>query len=95
MTDWRIAYSDYNNKPAVIDTTMSPTTVYIRKDIEEIDVTDPMNEGETHKQWKYLERTCTHEEYAVAQLSSEMIQLKHDTEVIDSYTTSLIEEGLL
>ena len=99
MTDWRVVYSDYSNKPEVLDTTSSSTTVYFRKDIEEVEIADPMNEGETHKHWKYLERTCTQEEYNIAKLSSELsasvIELKHDSDVIDSYTTMLLEEGLL
>lgn len=99
MTDWRLVYSDYSNKPALIDTTSSATTVYLRKDVEEVEIEDPMHEGETRKQWKYMERTCTHEEYNIAKLSSELsasvIELKHDSDVIDSYTAMLLEEGLL
>lgn len=95
MTDWRVVYSDYNNKPATVDTTSSESVVYLRKNIEEVEVTDPMHEDEPRKQWKYLERTCTHEEYDTALLSSELVELKHDSDVIDNYTMSLIEEGLL
>lgn len=99
MTDWRLVYSDYSNKPELVDTTSSPTTVYLHKDIEEVEIPDPMNEGETRKQWKYFERTCTQEEYNIAMLSSELsataIELKHDTEVIDNFTATLIEEGIL
>lgn len=96
MTDWRTVYGDINNKPALVDTTSSPTTVYLRRNIEEVEVTDDMgDEPVTRKQWKYEERTCTHDEYNIAKLSTEMVELKHDTDVIDDYTAMLLKEGLL
>lgn len=96
MTDWRTVYSDINNKPALVDTDSSVTTVYLRRNLEQVEVEDDMGEEKTTRQmWKYEERTCTHEEYNVAILSTEMVTLKHDTDVIDEYTAMLLEEGLL
>lgn len=93
MTDWRVAYSD--TRPSEVDTTSSPSTVYLRKNIKTVTVEDSMGDGESRTMYEYLERTCTPEEYSVAQLSSELVALKHDTEVIDNYTAMLLEEGVL
>lgn len=98
MTEWREAYSGIEPKPEAIDTTSSPTTVYLRKDFEEVDVPSAGMEeegSEPTKQWKYQERTCTPEEYAIATLSAEQIQLRHEGDIIDEYTMELMEEGLL
>lgn len=99
MTEWHEAYTDINHKPEAVDTTSSPTTVYLRKDFEEVEMpNDTMGEEEPtgpKKQWKYLERTCSHEEYNTASLSTEMIVLRRESEIIDEYTEELMEGGLL
>ena len=94
MVEWIVAYSDYENKPEVVDTKSSPTTVYLRKDIEEYTTTDPETKEE-RRGWKYLEKTMTQQEYALAVNTAEMTQLRHDSDVIDEYTMSLIEEGII
>ena len=92
--DWVDAYCDYATKPATIDTTSSPTTVYMRKDYEVVESTDPET-NEVRKQWKYKEKTMTQDEYALAVATSEMTTLRHDADVIDAYTLELLEEGVI
>lgn len=93
MTDWRRSYAD--QKPEALDFTSSPTTVYERKDFEEIEVPSMMEGEEPRTQWTYLEKTYTRDEYYQIKAITDAISLKHDNEVIDDYTNSLLEEGIL
>ena len=95
MTDWRISQCGYNDKPSEYDTTSSPTTVYQRRNIEEVTVPAVEEGKEDTKMWQYEERTYTREEWDMLNAMSETINFKHDNDIIDDYTTSLIEEGLL
>ena len=101
MTDWHVCYTDaLHEKPAEIDKTSSPTTVYVRKDFEL--VPGVQIEGETEKaidQWKFLQKEYTQEEYAMivetASKAAESISIKHENDIKDEYTLELIEGGLL
>jgi len=99
MTAWIKSQCGYNDKPAALDTTSSPTTVYERRNFTEITV-PAIEEGEEEtKMWEYEERTYTKEEYDMISSTCDnivpMINFKHDNDIIDEYTLNLIEEGLL
>ena len=96
MTNWKEAYSSYDApKPAELDTTSSPTDVYERKDFEI--VTHPaIEEGEEErKEWKYLERTLSREEYNLVTLTTEKVELRHENDIRDDYMVELIEGGII
>ena len=99
MTAWIISQCGYNDKPAALDTTSSPTTVYERRNFKEVTV-PAIEEGEEPTvMWEYEERTFTKEEYDMITATTESvapaISFKHDNDIIDEYTINLIEEGLL
>lgn len=86
-------------EPSTIDTTSSPTTVYLRKDIrresKEID-------GEVYEYWLYEEAQLTPEQYqeylAEQQFADSVagkVQNKRESEIIDEYTLKLLEEGVI
>lgn len=92
--DWYTAYTDINHKPDEIDTTSSHHVVYLRKDFEVIESTDPETQ-EVTKQWKYQEKVMTKSEYAIATNAAELTTMRHDSAVIDAYTLELIEGGII
>ena len=51
-----------NNYPILVDITSSPTTVYLRKNVTEVEVTDPVTE-ETRTEYHYDEAMMTKDEY--------------------------------
>ena len=55
--------SEANFEPELVDTDISPTTVYIRKDIEEKTRTDEET-GESHIYYSYKEAAVPKTEYA-------------------------------
>ena len=96
--EWKTVYCGYDNKPAELDTTSSSTTVYERRNFEEVIIKSPMGEdGEEKeiKQWKYEERTYSKEQYELIKAVTEKIQLKQESEFIDRFTEQLFEEGVL
>ena len=60
MRNWHEAISD--DIPELIDTTTSPTTVYMRKDVRKETVKD--DKGETRIEYHYQEKELTPIEYA-------------------------------
>ena len=60
MRDWHEVISD--NSPVLIDTASSPTTVYLRKNVQRKTVTDW--DGTTRIEYHYDERELTPIEYA-------------------------------
>ena len=93
MTEWIKATAYMDNRPLEIDKTSSPTTVYERKDINE--VTFKNNDGTEIKMWEYLERQYTQEEYAIMKAVTENVQIRHESDIIDEYTAELIREGAI
>lgn len=79
--------SESKESPLAIDEKTSQTGVYLRKNIVFAD-----------EKYTYQEAYLTKDEYTAYKLSeiiSDVIELKHDDAVIDSYTLQLIEEGIL
>lgn len=64
MTNWEKVRGSI--KPLDIDTISSPSTVYLHKNIEEIEVTDE-NSEETHTEWQYDEIRMSKEEWSQLQ----------------------------
>lgn len=57
---WRTTQGTQAEKPQEIDTTSSPSTVYLRKNISQVDA---KSGEETIKVWQYEEAQLTPEEY--------------------------------
>ena len=68
MTNWYKAQS--TEKPEEYDLKSSPTTVYQRKEIEQVAVEHTDGEG-TSLIWEYMERQLTREEYDAFQAELE------------------------
>jgi hypothetical protein len=104
MKDWKVVTGTQLERPLEVDRNSSPTTVYLRRNITQIE--QEMKSGETVKMWQYEECEMTVAEYenmvlmqqVVAENASEIVdsvtQFQKD-EVIDEYTQELIEEGLI
>lgn len=93
MKDWKKSSAPYEYKPAEIDTTSSPTTVYERRNF--VEVTRKDTEGNDQKYWEYEERTYTKDEYSMVTAVTEKVALKHESDIIDVYTAELVEGGLI
>ena len=52
-------------------------------------------EGEPIKEWEYLERTFTKEEWAIISVTAEKVDIKHENDIRDEYMMELIEGGIL
>lgn len=108
MTDWKKVTGTQPNKPEEVDRTSSPSTVYLRKNIEqvirEIEGSDGKMQNVT--EWQYDEREMTVEEYENMVLMKSVVKENtsgivesvtqfQKNKVIDEYTMQLVEEGLL
>lgn len=78
---WNRAES--KEQPLAVDEVSSISGVYLRKDIVFED-----------DKYVYDEAYLSKEDYQVYKITS-AIELKHDDDVVDSYTLQLIEEGIL
>lgn len=95
MTEWKSVKGSQETKPAEIEKTYG--TVYLRKNIEQIEVEDVTTE-ETVTLWQYDEKQFTEEEYnqyTMINESTESILAFRKQEVVDEYTLELLEEGLI
>ena len=59
MTYYKVTSNDY---PQLVDITSSPTTVYLRKNVQEVEVENPETK-ETHTEYRYDEASLTKDEY--------------------------------
>ena len=108
MTDWKKVTGTQPDKPEEVDRTSSPSTVYLRKNIEQVTREVEGNDGkmQTVNEWQYDEKEMTVEEYENMDLVKTVVeentsgivesvtQFQKDA-VIDEYTQQLIEEGLI
>ena len=108
MTDWKKVTGTQPDKPEEVDRTSSPSTVYLRKNIEQVTREVEGSDGkiQTVTEWQYDEKEMTVKEYenmalmksAVEENTSGIVesvtQFQKDA-VIDEYTQQLIEEGLI
>lgn len=75
----------------------SPTTVYQRRNIEQIEV-EQTDSDETVSMWQYEEREMTPAEYSqmqITQESTDAILAFNRQAVLDEFTAELIEGGVL
>ena len=97
MTDWTQVMGTQSEKPLEIDTYSSPNTVYLRKNIAQVEVEDNVS-GDKITMWQYDERQMTPAEYAQYQMvqeSTETITSFQKQTVIDEYTEELIAGGVI
>ncbi len=77
--NWRHVKGTQEQRPAAIDTTSSKDTVYLRKNIAEVNETQA--DGETIKMWAYDEASVTAEEYGAFSAILEAIQIAQSESV--------------
>lgn len=82
MTDWKEVQGSQDTKPAEFDTTSSSEVVYQRRNIEQIEVENPMDDTKT-KLWKYDEREMTRKEYEEVRVESQQEQIDQNRADID------------
>lgn len=106
MTDWKKVISSQPDQPSEVERTSSPTTVYFRRNIEQIERKVSEDTDEMVIEWQYEEMEMSVEEYnnmiLMQQVVTENTQgiVESVTEfqreaVIDEYTQKLIEEGVI
>ena len=104
MKQWRTVLGTESKQPEEFDTTLSPTTVYQRRNIKAVTKTEA--DGSKVKGWEREERELTLSEYEQMLLVQEVVNTNtsgivssvtefQKSAAIDEYTTQLIEEGLL
>lgn len=108
MTDWKKVTGTQPDKPEEVDRTSSPSTVYLRKNIEQVTREVDGSDGkiQTVTEWQYDEKEMTVKEYENMALMKSVVkentsgivesvtQFQKDA-VIDEYTQQLIEEGVI
>lgn len=83
-------------KPLEVDSTSSPSGVYVRQNITATIYKD--SDGADKTKYCYEEAFLTSSEYEQYRLVNSVIagvELKREGEIIDAYTLKLIEEGTL
>lgn len=109
MTDWKMVTGTQPERPEEIDRISSPTTVYLRRNIEQVEKEEEVDGTEQiykTTEWRYEEKEMTIEEYENMLLMKTIVQ-ENTTQIVDSvtefqkeavideYTAQLIEEGLI
>lgn len=106
MKDWKTVTGTQQERPEEVDRESSPTTVYLRKNIRQVEQKEAEDSGETVSVWQYEEQELTVQEYESMVLMQQVVsenasgivasvtQFQRDA-VIDEYTEQLIEEGLI
>ncbi|MBS6194260.1 MAG: hypothetical protein KH828_01585 [Clostridiales bacterium] len=107
MKEWKLQQGTQEERPEEIDRTSSPTTVYLRRNITQVERAVEGESGEqTVKEWQYEEQEMTVEEYEQMLLMQQVVSKQTEgivesvtqfqkEAVIDEYTEQLIEEGLI
>ena len=97
MTNWTQVMGTQPEKPLEVDTYSSKNTVYLRKNITQVEIEDTISK-EKVRMWQYDERQMTPSEYAQYQMiqeSTSTITSFQEQAVIDSYTEELIAGGVI
>lgn len=97
MTGWKVVRGSQETAPSELDMSSSPTTVYQRRNIEQIEV-EQTDSDETVSMWQYEEREMTPAEYSqmqITQESTDAILAFNRQAVLDEFTAELIEGGVL
>ena len=104
MKEWRTVFGTEPEKPQEFDETLSPTTVYQRRNV--VEKTKVEEDGTKVVGWEREERELTLDEYRQMKLVQEVVNTNKSeivssvtdfqkSAVIDEYTLQLVEEGLL
>lgn len=92
---WKEVIGNQERKPTTTDTTSSPTTVYIRKNVKRVLITQP--DGNSAYAWQYEEAALTLAEYAeyedlVAQIETPAIQaLQEQNSILQAALADIYE----
>lgn len=92
---WKEVVGNQEKKPALTDTTSSPTTVYIRKNVKRVLITQL--DGSSAYAWQYEEAALTLAEYAeyeelVAQIETPAIQaLQEQNSILQAALADIYE----
>lgn len=92
---WKEVVGNQEKKPTLTDTTSSPTTVYIRKNVKRVLITQP--DGNSAYAWQYEEAALTMAEYAeyedlVAQVETPAIQaLQEQNSILQAALADIYE----
>lgn len=89
-----------------MDRESSPTTVYLRRDIEQVQRPATDESGAEVTEWRYEEQELTVDEYEQMVLMQQVVTKNTESivtsvtefqkdAVIDEYTMQLVEEGLI
>ena len=96
MTDWKKVTGTQPDKPEEVDRTSSPSTVYLRKNIEQVAREVEGSDGKkmTVKEYENMALMKSVVEENTSGIVESVTQFQKDA-VIDEYTQQLIEEGLI
>lgn len=106
MKEWEMQRGTQPERPAEVDRESSPTTIYLRRNIEQVQRQPTDESGEAVMEWQYEEQELTIGEYEQMILMQQVVtqntesivesvtQFQKDA-VIDEYTMQLVEEGLI
>lgn len=92
---WKEVVGNQEKKPALTDTTSSPTTAYIRKNVKRVLITQ--QDGSSAYAWQYEEAALTLAEYAeyedlVAQVETPAIQaLQEQNSILQAALADIYE----
>ena len=106
MKEWKMQRGSQRERPEEVDKTSSPTTVYLRRKIERVEILTEGTEAGTSNEGQYEEMEMSRKEYdqmlLMQQVASEntstivaSVTEFQESKVIDEYTMQLVEEGLL
>ncbi len=78
MTDWKKVTGTQPDKPEEVDRTSSPSTVYLRKNIEQVTrEVEGRRKDATMTEWQYDEKEMTVEEYENMALMNQSLRRTH------------------
>ena len=87
MTDWKKVTGTQPERPEEIDRTSSPSTVYLRKNIEQVEKEVEGADGkmQTVTEWQYDEKEMTVEEYENMALMKSVVE-ENTSGIVESVT---------
>ena len=87
MTDWKKVTGTQPDKPEEVDRTSSPSTVYLRKNIEQVtrEVEGSDGKMQTVTEWQYDEKEMTVKEYENMALMKSVVE-ENTSGIVESVT---------
>lgn len=73
MKEWKKQTGTQEERPAEVDRESSPTTVYLRRDIEQVQRPATDESGAEVTEWKYEEQELTVDEYEQMVLMQQVV----------------------